>query len=115
MQVLVSQIQNHESWAWNIEYMNPHEVVEHPACRRVLEALAFLVWECGRMLLEGGTNPILHGGVYPQAAGHHQQQRPEAFRLCEIEGGRQTLRLFQEAKPAFRLRLPFVSGQDLWR
>ena len=33
------------------EYMNPHEVVEHPACRWVLDALAFLVWKGGRMLL----------------------------------------------------------------
>jgi hypothetical protein len=58
MLVLVSQIQNHESLAWNMEYMNPHEVVEHPACRRGLYALAFLVRKGGRMLLESGANAI---------------------------------------------------------
>ena len=41
--VLVGQIENHESLAWDVEHMNPHEVVEHPACRGVLDTLAFLV------------------------------------------------------------------------
>src|SRR5215813_10192002 len=57
--VLVGQIQNHESLAWDIEHMNPHEIVKHPACGRVLDALAFLVRKGGRMLLEGGANAIL--------------------------------------------------------
>jgi hypothetical protein len=61
------------------------------------------------MLLESGANPILQGGVPQQAHGHHHQQCHDAFRLFEIEGGRQKLRVFQEAKPTFRLGLPFVS------
>src|SRR5262249_53488284 len=43
--VLISQIQDHESLAWNVEHMNPHEVVEDPACGRVLNASAFWVRE----------------------------------------------------------------------
>ena len=39
--VLVGQMQHDESLSRNGEHMNPHEVVEHPACRRVLDALAF--------------------------------------------------------------------------
>ena len=58
MLVLVGQIQNHESLSRDVEHMNPHEVVEHPACRRVLDALAFLVRKCGLMLLEGGANAL---------------------------------------------------------
>src|SRR5215468_5571595 len=61
VQVLVGQIENHESLSRDEEHMNPHEIVEHPACRRVLDALTFLVWKGGRMLLEGGANPILQG------------------------------------------------------
>ena len=113
--VLVGQIENHESLARDEEHMNPHEVVEHPACRRILDALAFLVWKCGRMLLEGGANPILQGCIHQQTDGHHHQQGHDAFRLFEIERGRQKLRIFQEAKPAFSPGLPFVSGQHLWR
>ena len=41
MLVLVGQIEHHESLSRDVEHMNPNEVVEHPACRRVLNALAF--------------------------------------------------------------------------
>src|SRR5262249_35697598 len=51
--VLVSQIENHESLSGDVEHMNPHEVMEYPACGRVLDALTFLVWKGGSMLLEG--------------------------------------------------------------
>jgi len=110
--VLVGQIQNHESLSWDVEHMNPHEVVEHPACGRVLDALTFLVRKGGFLLLEGGANAILQSGIHQQADGHHHQQCHEAFRLFEIEGGGQKLRVFQEAKPAFRLGLPFVLRID---
>ena len=43
MLVLVGQIQNHEALSRDVEDMNPDEVVEHPACRRVLNALAAIV------------------------------------------------------------------------
>ena len=57
MEVLVGQIEHEEPLARDEEYMNPHEVVEHPACRRVLDALAFLVWKGGSLLLE---LPVTH-------------------------------------------------------
>jgi hypothetical protein len=53
VQVLVGQIEHHEALSRDEEHMNPHEIVEYPACRRVLDALTFLVWKGGRMLLEG--------------------------------------------------------------
>src|SRR5262245_26328746 len=107
--VLVGQIQNHESLSWAIEYMNRREIVKHPAVGRGLDALAFLVREGGRLLLEGGANPILQGGVHQQADGHDHEQGHDAFRLFEREGGGQKLRVFEEAKPAFCPRLPFVA------
>ena len=41
--VLVGQIEHQGSLSRDGELMNPHEVMEHPACGRVLDALAFLV------------------------------------------------------------------------
>lgn len=95
--------------------MNPDKVVEHPACGRVLDAFAFLVRKCCRMCLEGCANPILQGRLHQQADGHHHQQRHDAFRLFEIERGGQKLRVFQEAKAAFRLGLAFIAGSQLLR
>ena len=109
MLVLVGQIQNHESLSRDVEHMNPHEVVEHPACRRVLDALAFLVRKGGLMLLEGRADAVLQGRIDEQTDGHHHQQGHDAFRFFEIERGGQKLRVFQEAKPAFRPGLPFVA------
>src|SRR5919108_4244269 len=81
VEVLVGQIEHHESLSWDEEHMNAYEVVEHPACRRVLDALAFLVWKGGRMLLEGGAHPILQGCIHQPADRHHHQQGHDAFRL----------------------------------
>jgi hypothetical protein len=61
--VLVGQIQNYESLSGDIEHMNPHEVMEHPACSRVLDALALLVWEGRPVVLEGIADAILSGGI----------------------------------------------------
>ena len=58
--------------------MNPHKVMEHPACGRVLDTFAFLVWKCGLVLFKGGANPVLQGGIDQQANGHHHQQRHDA-------------------------------------
>ena len=110
--VLVSQIQNHEPLSWEVEHMNPHEVVEHPSCGRVLDARAFLVWKGGLMRLEGSANPILQGCIHQQADGHHHQERHDAFGLFEIERGGQKLRVFQEAKSPFRLGLAFITGEQ---
>jgi hypothetical protein len=59
--VLVGQIENHESLSWDGEHMNPHEVMEHPAGGRVLEAFTFLVWEGCSMLLEGRADTVFEG------------------------------------------------------
>jgi hypothetical protein len=71
--VLVGQIENHEALSRDVEHMPPREVMAHPACGRVLDALAFLVREGGLMLLEGGANPILQGCLHQQADRHHHQ------------------------------------------
>jgi hypothetical protein len=57
--VLVGQIENHESLSRDVEHMNPHEVMEYPACGRVLGALALLVWEGRPVVLEGIADAIL--------------------------------------------------------
>src|SRR5215471_6408558 len=57
--VLISQIQDHESLAWNVEHMNPHEVVEDPACGRGLNASAFLVREGHLRVLQRSADAVL--------------------------------------------------------
>src|SRR6516164_3806446 len=57
--VLVGQIQNHEALSRDVEYMNPHEVMEHPAGGRVRDALAFLVWKRCPLLLKRPADAVL--------------------------------------------------------
>jgi len=57
--VLVGQIENHEALSWDVEHMNPHEVMEHPACGRVLDALAFLVRKGRPVVLERIADAVL--------------------------------------------------------
>ena len=60
VQVLVGQIENRESLPRDEEHMNPHEVMEYPACGRVLDALAFLVRK-GRSVLLDSTGISICG------------------------------------------------------
>ena len=59
MLVLVGQIQHHETLSRDVEYMNPHEVMEHPARGRIWDALAFLVWKRCPVLLKRTADAIL--------------------------------------------------------
>ena len=43
--------------------MNPHEVMEHPACSRVLDVLAFLVRKGCSVLLEGRADAVFEGRI----------------------------------------------------
>ena len=109
MLVLVGQIENHESLSWDVEHMNPHEVMEDPACGRVLDAFTFLVWKGCSMLLEGRADTVFEGRIDEQTDRHDHQQGHDPLGLFEIQGRSQKLRVFQEAKPPFRPGLPFVS------
>jgi hypothetical protein len=107
--VLVGQIENHESLSRDVEHMNPHEVMEHPACGRVLEALAFVVRKGGRLLLAGGANPLLQGCIHQQADRHHHPQGHDVLGLFEVEGGGQKRRGLQAAQATGRPGLPFLA------
>src|SRR5215211_2840443 len=61
--VLVGQIEHQESLSRDVEHMNPHEVMEHPACGRVLDALAFLVRQGRSVVLEGIADAVLEGRI----------------------------------------------------
>jgi hypothetical protein len=114
--VLVGQIEHEEPLPWDVEPMNSHEVVEHPARGRVLDALAFLGWKRRSVLLERAAAAVLSGGIDEQIDRHDHQQRHDAFRLCQLKRGGQKLRGFQEAKATFRLDLPLIaSSQPLRR
>jgi hypothetical protein len=107
--VLVGQIENHESLSWDVEHMNPHEVMEYPACGRVLDALTFLAWKGCSMLLEGRADTVFEGRIDEQTDRHDHQQSHDPLGLFEIKGRSQKLRVFQEAKPPFRPGVPSVS------
>ena len=109
MLVLVGQIEDHGPLSWDIEDMNPHKVVKHPACSGVRNALPFLIWEGRSVLLKDRADAIFESCIDEQTHRHDHQEGHNALGLFEIEGGGQKLRVFEEAKPAFRLRLPFVS------
>src|SRR4030095_6622102 len=89
--------------------MNPHEVMEYPACGRVLGALAFLVRKGCSVLLEGCANTVFEGRIDEQTDRHDHQQGHDPLGLFEIKGRSQKLRVFQEAKPTFRPGWPCVS------
>src|SRR5262245_34148470 len=107
--VLVGQIEDHEPLSWDIEHMNPNKIVKHPPCRGVWNASPFLIWEGRSMLLQGRADAIFERCIDEQTHCHHHQEGHNALGLFEIEGGGQKLRVFEEAKPAFCPRLPFVS------
>ena len=109
--VLVGQMQNYESLSRNVEHMNPHEVVEHPACCRVLDALAFLVRKGGRLLLQDRADTVFEGRIDEQTHRHHHQQGHDALGFFEGERGGQKWPGFEEAKPACHVGLPLVSSQ----
>jgi hypothetical protein len=95
--------------------MHANKVVEDPPRSGVLHAFAFVVWQGGRMRLEGGANPILQGRRHQQADRHHHQQGQDAFGLFERERGGQKLGGFQQAKAACRLGLAFLAASKLLR
>jgi hypothetical protein len=95
--------------------MNPDKVVEHPSCGRVLKALACVVWQCCRMVLEGLAHPNFQGRLDQPADRHPHQQRHDAFRRCEIPRGGQKLWVVQAANPAFRPGLACIAGSQLLR
>jgi hypothetical protein len=70
--VLVGQMQHHASLSWDGEHMKAHEVVEPPACGRVLHALAFLVWEGRSVLLEGLADTVCEGRLDESTDSHDQ-------------------------------------------
>ena len=109
--MLVGQMQNYESLSRNEEHMNPHEVVEYPACRRVLDARAFLVWKGSLMRLQDRADTVFEGRIDEQTHRHHHQQGHDTLGFFEVERGGQKLRVFEEAKPTFHVGLPFVSSQ----
>jgi hypothetical protein len=89
--------------------MNPHKVVKHPPCSGVGDAVPFLIWKGRSVLLQGRADAICERGIDEQTHRHYHQEGHNALGLFEIEGGGQKLWGFEEAKPAFCPRLPFVS------
>jgi hypothetical protein len=107
--VFVGQMQHHESLSRDEEHRYPHAVVEHPACRGVLDALAFLVRQGGLVGLERVATAVLYGRRDEPTSRHHPQAGPDTLGLLARERGGQKLRGFEEAQPAFAPGLACVA------
>src|SRR5262245_15673885 len=107
--VLVGQIEDHEPLSWDREPMNPNNIGKHPPWSRVRQAAPCVIWEGRSLLLPGRADAIGEPCLDEPPHRQHHQEGQNALGLFEREGGGQTLRGFEEAKPAFCPRLPCVS------
>src|SRR5262249_8153321 len=98
------------SEVWRLFPASPCPLAK-PARGRGLYALAFLGRAAGLLLLQDRADAVFEGCIDEQTHCHDHQQGHDALRFFEIEGGRQKLRIFQEAKPALCLGLPFVASE----
>ena len=115
MLVFFRQVDHDRPLLWEISPLNPDKVVEHPACRRVLEAFPLLVRKGRCMRLEGGANPRRQGGIPQHAESHHPPECHETCRLFELPRGSQKRRGFEAAKPACCLGVACIAGSEfLW-
>ena len=113
--MLVGQMQNHEAWSRDGEDMPPHEGMEPPACGRVRDALALLVWQRCPRLLKRTADAVLSGGIDEQTDGHPHPQGQDALGFFARERRGQNRRGLEDAQAAFGLSLPCVAGQHLRR
>ena len=113
--VLVGHIEHHEPLARDAEHMNPHAGVEDPACRRVLETLAFVVRQGGRMALRAVR---IRSSRAAYTSTHTVLTMSRALRRAGLLRERedpQKRRLFPEAQPACRPGWPCGAGEHRWR
>jgi hypothetical protein len=109
MLVRRSEIEHQGPLPRQAQQVNPDKVMEHPACRGVLDSLACLVRERGIMRVEGLTKAVLSGRIDEQADRHHHQQGHEPFGCFERPRGGEKRRGFQQSDAPFCLGLPWVA------
>ena len=115
------------SWSWcssvRWSIMSPCPGIEstgiptkswNTQCSRVLHTVAFLVWDGRSVLLEGCADAVFEGCIDEPTDGHHHEQGHDALGLFAREGGGQKLRVFAEAKPAFRPAGPLSLSSTAW-
>ena len=78
------EIEHDRPWASLTEHVNPHNIMKHPARRRMLHPFPPLVGKRGRMVVERLTNAVCSGGIHQSTHGHHHQQGHEALRRFQI-------------------------------
>ena len=112
MQGLLGEMEHQGPLPRKASQVDPHKVMEHPACRGVLHPLAFVVWQRGLLLFECPTDAILSSRRDEPTDGHHHQQGHDAFGLFARARGGEKLGGFAEAKPALRMGLAFRAGSQ---
>ena len=113
--MLIGEIQHDGPLAWSDEEMNAHKIMKYPPGRWILHTFPLLIGKGRVMLLKRLPNAVLQGRIHQQTHGHDHQEGHDPLRFFEVERGGQKLGIFQEAKPALRMRLAFVGVQQLLR
>lgn len=100
------------------EQMDPNQVMAHPAGRRVLHPLAFVIGKRRVRLFARLTDAGRESRIDAYTDGPHQQECQDACGLCARARGGEKLGGFEEAKPALRRGVacrvgsPFRGGQQ---
>jgi len=115
LSVLLIEIEHEGPLARDAQQMEATEIVEHPACRGVLDRLPFWVGEGGLGAYECLSDAIREGGIDQSADGHDHQQGHDPLGYFQIERGGQKAGIFEKPKAAFRMLLPFIPVQQLLR
>jgi hypothetical protein len=103
--MFLGEINDNRPLAYLTQQVNPHKIMQHPTCRRMLNPFPCLVGKRGLMRFNRLADAVFQGCVYSQAYRHHHSQSHHAFGLFEIERGGQKARVFHTSKAAFRMHL----------
>jgi hypothetical protein len=109
MLVLLGQIEPQGPLPRKASPVNPDQVMEHPACRGVLDPWAWLVRERGMRRVEGLTPAGRSGRIDEPPDRHHHPHGHDTFGCCERPRGGDTLRVVQPSAPPFGLGRPCVA------
>jgi hypothetical protein len=105
--VLLSKVDDDRRLLGSKQDMNPNKGVKDPPRSGVRDAFPFVVRKGCPVGLECVANAVFSGCRAEQTDRHDHQQGYDPFGLFTIECGGQKLRVFEEAKTAFCLGVPF--------
>ena len=79
------EIEDNRPLACLTSQVNPHNIMKHPAHRRMLNPFTPWVGKRRRMVFERLADTVFQGGIHQQTHGHHHQQGDDAVRLFQLQ------------------------------